>query len=316
MAYNNYQNNRNEKGLISRNNQPMQSGAQAPSTSLANMIKSPAIEKRFSAVLGKSAPSFLAGVLGAVNVNPMLAKADPTSVLASAMVAATLNLSCVPSLGQAALVPYKDNKTGVVTCQFQIMTRGIVQTAQRSGQYRTINTGCVYSDEYDGEDLLTGEVKFHRVTGGHRDNGCIKEIVGYFAYIETITGFKHTEYWTKEDIINHAQRYSKSYTKGPWKDNFDAMAQKTVLKSCINHYGPMSVDSVIADAIAKDQLVFDTNGKGSYEDNPISLTSAEDDGVTGIPADAEPHVEDAQFSAPEDEAPADPEISEDLWEDL
>lgn len=316
MSYNNYQNNRNGKGLISRNNQPMQERAQASSTSLANMIKSPAIEKRFASVLGKSAPSFLAGVLGAVNVNSMLAKADPTSVLASAMVAATLNLSCVPSLGQAALVPYKDNKTGVVTCQFQIMTRGIVQTAQRSGQYRTINTGCVYSDEYDGEDLLTGEVKFHRVTGGYRDNGCIKEIVGYFAYIETITGFKHTEYWTKEDIINHAQRYSKSYTKGPWKDNFDAMAQKTVLKSCINHYGPMSVDSVIADAIAKDQLVFDTNGKGSYEDNPISLTSAEDDGATGIPADADPNVEDAQFSAPEDEAPADPEIPEDLWEDL
>lgn len=224
---------------------------------------SPAIQKRFAEVLGEKAPAFIASVIGAVNNNSALQKADPASVFGSAMIAATLNLSVVPTLGQAAIVPYKGN------AQFQIMVRGLVQLAQRTGLYKTINAGEVYEDEYDGEDLLTGDITFHRVHGGQRDQGITEKIVGYFAYFETTTGFKKTEYWTKEDVINHAQRFSKSYNNGPWKDNFDAMAKKTVLKSLINHYGPMSVDTQLAQAISKDQLVIDNDGNESYADNPM-----------------------------------------------
>lgn len=248
---------------------------------IKDVASSPAMQARFREVLGTKAPAFISGVIAAVNTNSALQKADPNSVLGSAMVAATLNLSCVPSLGQSALVPYGGN------CQFQIMTRGLVQLAQRTGQYRTINTGCVYEDEYEGEDLLSGEVKFHRVRGGMRDNGAVDKIVGYFAYIETVTGFRHTEYWTKEDVINHAVRFSKTafvddrgivrFKEGtPWASFFDRMAEKTVLKSCLNHYGPMSVDSVIADAIAKDQMVFDSKGEGSYSDNPLNENGTSD----------------------------------------
>ncbi len=224
---------------------------------------SPAIQRRFGEVLGEKAPAFIASVIGAVNNNSALQKADPASVFGSAMIAATLNLSVVPTLGQAAIVPYKGN------AQFQIMVRGLVQLAQRTGLYKTINAGEVYADEYDGEDLLTGDVTFHRVHGGDRDNGRVENIVGYFAYFETTTGFKKTEYWTKEDVINHGKRFSKSFNNGPWKDNFDAMAKKTVLKSLINHYGPMSVDTQLAQAISKDQMVIDNEGNESYEDNPM-----------------------------------------------
>ena len=98
-----------------------------PVQSLKDIASSPAMQKRFAEVLGDKAPAFLAGVVGAVNVNRQLKSADPMSVLSSAMVAATLNLSCVPSLGQAALVPYKNN--GVMYAQFQVMTRGLIQLA-------------------------------------------------------------------------------------------------------------------------------------------------------------------------------------------
>lgn len=240
----------------------------SPATQQRPSIKaygaSPAIQNRFGEVLGKKAPAFIASVIGAVNGNSALQKADPASVFGSAMIAATLNLSVVPTLGQAAIVPYKGN------AQFQIMVRGLVQLAQRTGLYKTINAGEVYEDEYDGEDLLTGDVSFHRVHDGYRDNGNTDKIVGYFAYFETTTGFKKTEYWTKEDVTNHAQRFSKSYNNGPWRDNFDAMAKKTVLKSLINHYGPMSVDTQLAEAISKDQLVVDNAGNESYADNPMS----------------------------------------------
>lgn len=249
---------------------------QKKETSVKAYSEKPAIQKRFQEVLGDKAAPFIASVIGAVNGNPALQKADPASVFGSAMIAATLNLSVVPTLGQAAIVPYKGN------AQFQIMVRGLVQLAQRTGLYKTINAGEVYKDEYDGEDLLTGEVTFHRVHGGDRDNGRTENIVGYFAYFETTTGFKKTEYWTKEDVQNHGRRFSKSYNNGPWKDNFDAMAKKTVLKSLINHYGPMSVDTQLAQAISKDQMVVDNAGHESYADNPM-----DDMIITGVPADDE-----------------------------
>ncbi len=244
---------------------------------LKSVASSPAIQQKFREVLGDKAPVFIQSVVSTTQNNPALLKADPMSVFGSAMAAATLNLSVVPTLGQAAIVPYNKNwkdENGQwhkdSLAQFQIMTRGLVQLAQRTGLYRNINTGEVYEDEYEGKDLLTGEVKFHEVKGGYRDNGQLDKIVGYFAYIETNTGFKKTEYWSTEDVINHGKRYSKSFSSGPWKDNFSAMARKTVLKSLLNHYGPMSVDSQLAQAITKDQMVNDGKGNDSYEDNPLN----------------------------------------------
>lgn len=248
---------------------------------------SPAIQNRFKEVLGAKAPQFVASVISAVNSNEMLQKAEPASVFGSAMIAASLNLSVVGTLGQAAIVPYKENKwnkdTGEwetkIKAQFQIMVRGLVQLGMRSGQYQTINADVVYEDEYVSEDLLTGEVTLRTVRGGQRDNGEIDKIVGYFAYFKTTTGFQKTVYWTKERVMAHALRYTQSKEKkkdgsielkGAWATNFDGMARKTVLKNAINNYGPMSVDTQLAQAIIKDQLVTDENGESSYADNPMS----------------------------------------------
>jgi len=234
---------------------------------IKSLSSSPLIQGKFKDVLGDKAPAFIASVVGAVNSNYALQKSDPTSVFAAAMIAATLNLSVVPTLGQAAIVPYKDK--GVMKAQFQIMVRGIVQLAQRTGQYKNINAGEVYEDEYKGYDLLTGDVNIVPMFNGQRDHGERDKIVGYFAYIETVTGFKKVEYWSKAQVEAHAMRYSKSYQNGPWRDNFDAMSKKTVLKSLINHYGPMSVDTDLAQALQKDQLVVDADGNESYADNPM-----------------------------------------------
>lgn len=280
---------------------------------------SPALQKRFADVLGKKAPAFIASVIGSVNANPKLQACDPVSVFGSAMIAATLDLSVVPTLGQAAIVPYKGN------VQFQVMTRGLVQLAQRTGQYKCINAGVVYEDEYDGEDLLTGEVMFHRVKGGYRDQGDESKIIGYFAFIETITGFRKTEYWTKADVENHAKRYSKSYNNGPWQDNFHAMAKKTVLKSLLNHYGPMSVDSQLAMAMAKDQMI-NSHGTDSYEDNiaddlivdgPASSAAASEEPDGGKPIAVTESGEIIEESIPtQPEGPESFEDDSSAWGDL
>ena len=49
---------------------------------------------------------------------------------------------------------------------------------------------------------------------------------------------------TVGEIKEHAGRYSKTYQRGGgvWKDNFDAMAKKTVLKLLLSKFGILSIE--------------------------------------------------------------------------
>ena len=74
------------------------------------MASDPRIVLQFQEVIGKKAPQFLASIVSSVRGNPELSKADPNSVMAAAMIAATLDLDINPNLGFAAIVPYKKTK--------------------------------------------------------------------------------------------------------------------------------------------------------------------------------------------------------------
>jgi len=234
---------------------------------ISRMIKSPAIVKRFEDVIGKKAPQFLASVLSAVNGNPMLANADPNSVMASAMVAASLDLDINPSLGFSAIVPYHDNKSGKTLGQFQIMTKGLVQLALRSGQYKNMNVTEIYKDEFKGVDIISGETFIDPVADGDRAHGRDSNICGYVAFFELINGFRKTCYWSIEEIRNHGKKFSKSFDKGPWSTNFPAMASKTVLKNTLSKWGVLSTQMQIA--VSVDQGVKrDMDSEIEYIDNP------------------------------------------------
>ena len=88
-------------------------------------------------------------------------------------------------------------------------------------------------------------------------------------YFELLNGFQQSLFMTIEQLQAHASKYSKTYAKtnrGLWKDEFDLMAKKTVLKLLLNRYGVLSVE--MQNAIEKDQA--DSNGQ--YVDNPQGRT--------------------------------------------
>lgn len=205
-------------------------------TQLKGLLSAESTKKRFFEILGNKSAGFISSVINVVNGNPALQEANPNTVLMSAAIAATLDLPINPNLGFAAIVPYKEK--GQAVAQFQMMWRGFVQLAQRSGQYRTLNTTEVYEGEVKSQNRFTGDIAFD--PDGRKSD----KVVGYVAYMSLLNGFEKYFYMSREECEKHAKRYSKTYQKGygKWKDDFDAMAKKTVLKLLISKYGIMSVD--------------------------------------------------------------------------
>lgn len=257
----------------------MQIGVKKSISPVIALAKSPVMLARFQEVLKDKAPQFLASVVSAVNTNEALLTAESTSVMACAMQAATLNLDVIPGLGFAALVPYSKSKKisdpqsgkeswiKVNECQFQVMTRGYVQLALRSGQYAAMNVAEIFADEFCGYNPLTGEVQLNQVAGGDRDNDRQDKVVGYAAFFKLVNGYEHTEYWTVQRCQIHGKRYSKSFDnpKGLWMTDFPSMAKKTVLKEALKKWGPLSVE--MQKAILQDQKTFASmDDEGKYED--------------------------------------------------
>lgn len=203
---------------------------------LKGLLSADSTKKRFYEILGNKSAGFISSIVNVVNGNPALQEANPNTVLMSAAIAATLDLPINPNLGFAAIVPYKER--GQAVAQFQMMWRGFVQLAQRSGQYRTLNTTEVYEGEVKSQNRFTGDIVFD--PDGRKSD----KVIGYVAYMSLLNGFEKYYYMSREECEKHAKRYSKNYQKGygKWKDDFDAMAKKTVLKLLISKYGIMSVD--------------------------------------------------------------------------
>lgn len=230
---------------------------------LGVMIGSKSVQERFEKMLGKKSAGFLSSLLTLVNNNNLLQKANPTSVLAAAATAASLDLPVNPSLGLAWIVPYGNG------AQFQLGYRGAIALAMRSGQMKSIVMTEVYEGECKCWNRFTETFEFgDRVS----DN-----IIGYYARFETINGFVKATFWTKEEVLKHAKRFSKSFNRGPWQSDFDAMAKKTVLLSIIKTYAPMSIEMQSAfESDEKVATVNETTGQEEFIDAEVLDAQNED----------------------------------------
>ena len=235
------------------------------------------VKNRFNEVLGQKANQYMASIVNVVSASAQLQKCEPKSIMSAAFVAASYDLPIDSNLGFAAMVPYGSK------AQFQMMYKGFVQLAIRSGVYEDMNVSEVYEDELKSYNPITGEVElvtdFSNCT--QRKEGKTDKIVGYYAWFKLLTGFRKGLYMTVDECRNHAEKYSASYkqdlkkgwTSSKWTTDFDAMAKKTVLKLLLSRWGVLSID--MQRAIQDDQKVFESD-EGTYKDNPETKEEAVD----------------------------------------
>jgi len=221
------------------------------------------VKTKFAELLGKRATSFITSVLQIIASNDLLKNADPTTVYQAAAVAATLDLPLNNNLGFAYIVPFNNRKANKVEAQFQLGYKGYIQLAMRSGQFKAISATPVYDGQLVSENPLTGfEFDFTKKS---------EQVIGYAGYFKLVNGFEKTLYMSVEELQKHGLKFSQTFKKGfgLWKDDFDSMATKTVLKLLLSKYAPLSVDMQTA-FLTDSSVIKDAETREvSYVDNSI-----------------------------------------------
>jgi len=245
---------------------------------IKSFFDNPHVAKRFQDIIGDKTRSvqFVSSVLQIANGNSSLKNAEPLTIYNAALMAATLNLPINQNLGFAYIVPYGKS------AQFQLGYKGLIQLAQRTGQYKTINATEVYENQFKSYNALTEELDCDFSILGEG------KVVGFAAYFKLVNGFEKTTYWAVEKVQAHAKKYSKAFnsSSSPWKSDFNAMGKKTVLKLMLGTYGILSVE--MQKAISSDQAVI-KNEEGTeleYVDHEEIKVNPESERLMTLIADA------------------------------
>jgi recombination protein RecT len=266
---------------------------------LSSLLKRPEILGKFNDVLKNRSAGFVSSILSLQNMNVQLKSCDPMSIVSSAMIAATLDLPINPNLGFAYIIPYGNQ------AQFQMGYKGFVQLGIRSGEYETMNCSELYEDELEDWDPVRGVLKLTpKEKWQQRDAGQIEKLIGYTSFFKLLRGFNKYEFWSKPKVMAHAKKYSKAFVRGsgPWRDDFDAMGKKTVLKTLLNHWGILSIE--MQDAVTLDQAVVHGLDK---EDRKVEYPDAIETQPLTPDEDAPKEMQnDAQEPAPKEKAPEPP----------
>lgn len=221
------------------------------------------------------AARFAANITSAVAVNPTLQECDAGTILAGALLGESLLLQPSPQLGQFYLVPFESKakrdrqgnviKPACLKAQFVLGYKGYIQLALRTGQYKRLNVLEVKSGELSGWDPF--EERFHEMHFIEDfEKRAAMPTVGYIAHFEYINGFQKTLYWTADQMMSHADKYSPAFSAAAykkllngeipqnelwkyssfWYKDFDGMAKKTMLRQLISKWGIMTAEMTMA----------------------------------------------------------------------
>ena len=283
--------------------------AQKPKFS--KVIKSDTYQDLIKQTLGnpKKAERYTAAIMSAVATNPQLQTCEAKTILSGSLLAESLNLAHSPQLGHYYLVPFNNRKQGTTEAQFILGYKGYIQLAARSGNYKHINVMEIKEGELVSYNPFDEEIILNPIQ--NVDEREKTPTIGYYAMFEYINGFKKVIYWSKAQMLAHADKYSKAFNKASyekllngeipdkdlwkyssfWYKDFDSMAKKTMLRQLISKWGVMSVD--MTQAIETDNSVIKID-KGNFAAEIPESENLFDDNADVPEDNTEPETNDPE----------------------
>jgi recombination protein RecT len=153
---------------------------------------------------------------------PLLMECNPTSFVAAVMVASQLGLE-IGILGSAYLVPFKNNKKGIVECNLIPGYRGFIDLARRSGNIISISAEIVYENDFFEFEKGLNEKLVHKPVLTERG-----AMIAAYAVAKLKDGGAQFVIMSKQEIDNVKTAAKAQF--GPWVSHFNEMAQKTVVR--------------------------------------------------------------------------------------
>ena len=267
-------------------------GKQTVNQLMNSMLDGEKLRGRFDELLGKRAPQFISSLVSLVNADATMQQAfyeAPMTVIQSALKAASFDLPIDQNLGYAYIVPFKNSKKDAdgnwvkkTEASFILGWKGMHQLALRTGAYKTINVIDIREGELENYNRLTEEVNINFIED--EDERETKKIIGYVGYYRLVNGAEKTIYMTIKQIENHENKNRKGdYMGKGWRDDFDAMARKTVYRRLIGKWGVMSIDyQNHSEAIdLANQMQEEHNLEGFVDDAEYTMVDTETGEILG-----------------------------------
>ena len=228
-------------------NQQVAPAQQSVNQLMNSMLDGEKLRGRFNELLGNRSAQFVSSLVSMVNADQNLQRAfyeAPMTVIQAGLKAAAFDLPIDQNLGYAYIVPFKNWKKdlgkSVTEASFILGWKGMHQLALRTGAYKTINVVDIREGELKSYNRLTEETEIEFIEDDDLRES--KQIIGYLGYYRLVNGAEKTIYMTIKQIENHEKKFRKGQYMGKgWRDDFDAMARKTVYRKLIGKWGVMSI---------------------------------------------------------------------------
>lgn len=200
----------------------------------------------------------------AATTTPALLKCDVPSLIGAIGQCAQMGLEPNTVLGHSYLVPFNTKRKDaqgqekwVNSVQVIIGYKGLIDLARRSGQIESINARVVHAnDEFSIEYGTADRIVHKPKIDGERGN-----VLGFYAVAKLKDGGVQFEFMSVGEVREVMKGTQSKGNYGPWKDHFDEMGRKTVIRRMAK-YLPLSVE--FQTAVALDNMA--EGGKDQHTD--------------------------------------------------
>lgn len=184
---------------------------------------------------------------------PKLAECGDT-IMGGVLTCSQLGLELgVDALGEAYLLPMRNWKTKRSEATLIIGYKGYRKLAWQSGVIKSISREIVYQEDVFQMTRGTSPEITHIASDGPRTT-----VRGYYAVVFLTNGGNIPKYMSLLEAQQHRDAYAMAKNAngvvGPWKDNFNEMALKTVLLKALRD-SPQSIEDKLGIAAKMDGSV-------------------------------------------------------------
>lgn len=240
--------------------------------------------KKYEPIVERALPThvnldqFMSTILTCVRSDPNLLRVDPASLAAAAVKAAQLGLEPNDGRGLCAIIPYGRE------AQFQVMYKGAVELARRSGLVERVVARTVYeNDEFDYEYGTGDEHLTHRPVRTDRGPSVL-----WYAIAWSPEGRVMDFVVLTRDDVEYHRSFSKQRNGNMWSNSYDAAARKTAVWELMKLL-PQSTQ--LAQAMAADEKTVHLDDEGLVviddDDRPEQIGEVYRDHPAALEAPAE-----------------------------